>query len=193
MQAPFVHSGDIAIRRMQDDIGDYLLMSRWLTDERVLEYYEGRSNPHDLERVIKKFGPRAQGEARVVPCIMVYRGVPIGYIQYYPLVDDEGLARHLETAEGVYGVDLFIGEPELWGRGIGTQALRAMVGYLFGALGARRVIIDPQTSNHRAIRCYEKCGFKKVKLLPRHELHEGEHRDCWLMAIDRLVVSLPNL
>ena len=38
---------------------------------------------------------------------------------------------------------------------------------------------DPQAWNERAIRCYEKCGFKKVKLLPKHELHEGEYRDCW--------------
>lgn len=33
----------------------------------------------------------------------------------------------------------------------------------------------------RAIRCYEACGFRKVKRLPAHELHEGQWKDCWLM------------
>ncbi|MEH1834506.1 MAG: GNAT family protein [Nostoc sp.] len=44
---------------------------------------------------------------------------------------------------------------------------------------------DNPFDNPRAIRCYEKCGFVKVKLLPAHELHEGEYSDCWLTAIDQ--------
>lgn len=43
------------------------------------------------------------------------------------------------------------------------------------------VVMDPQTWNKRAIRCYEKCGIKKVKILPEHEFHEGRYRDCWLI------------
>ena len=46
---------------------------------------------------------------------------------------------------------------------------------------ASKVILDPHIGNVRAIRCYEKCGFRKVKLLSLHELHEGEYRDSWLM------------
>jgi len=42
---------------------------------------------------------------------------------------------------------------------------------------ARKVVLDPHVTKPRAIRCYEKWGFRKVKLLPRHELHEGERRD----------------
>lgn len=57
-----------------------------------------------------------------------------------------------------------------------------MLEYLFDVKEARQVLIDPQVSNTRAIRCYEKCGFRKIKLLPRNELHEGEWRDCWLMG-----------
>ena len=87
--------------------------------------------------------------------------------------------------QGVYGVDLFIGEPELWDQGIGTKTLSALIGYLFGELGALRVVIDPRVSNARAIRCYERCGFSKIKILPEHELHEGIHRDAWLMSVER--------
>ncbi len=41
--------------------------------------------------------------------------------------------------------------------------------------------MDPQCRNARAIACYEKCGFKKIRILPRHEMHEGEMRDCQLV------------
>lgn len=181
----FVRSDVIAIRRMRDDMRDFELMSQWLSDERVLEFYEGRDNPHDTSKVIAKFGPRAQGKDRVVPCIMVYRDRPIGYIQYYQVSASERQECGIESIGGVWGVDLFIGEPALWGRGIGTHALTALLGYLFDTLNATRVIIDPHVSNVRAIRSYEKCGFRKVKLLPRHELHEGEYRYAWLMEVPR--------
>ncbi len=178
-------SDDVDIRRMRDDEEDYRLMARWLSDERVLEFYEGRDKAFNLETVIEKFSPRALGEDRVVPCFILYGNRPIGYIQYYPVSESEGAEFGLETAEKGYGVDLFIGEPELWGRGIGTRALSALVGYLFGELGSSRVFIDPQASNQRAIRSYEKCGFRKIRLLPKHELHEGEYRDIWLMTMNR--------
>ena len=47
--------------------------------------------------------------------------------------------------------------------------------------GANAVILDPHADNPRAIRCYEKVGFKKIKFLPKHELHDGEKVDCYLM------------
>jgi aminoglycoside 6'-N-acetyltransferase len=55
--------------------------------------------------------------------------------------------------------------------------------YLFREKGARKVSVDHRVVNARAIQCYENCGFRKVKLLPLHELHEGAPRDCWLMEV----------
>ena len=182
---PFVASDDIAIRHMRDDDDDYLLMSRWLSDERVLEFYEGRDNPHDLAKVRLKYGPRARGQGDPAPCMLVYRGTPVGYMQYYSVEGSSAGKLGIEATKGIYGVDLFIGLPELWDKGIGTAALSALVGYLSDDMGALRIVIDPRVSNSRAIRCYEKCGFKMKKLLPGRELHEGEYRDCRLMAIKR--------
>ncbi len=174
---------DASIRRMRDDVRDYVLMSKWLSDERVLEFVYGRDNAYDLDRARRKYRPRVRGEEPVVPCILVCRGRPIGFMQFYRVLD--GKEYDIEDVEGVYGVDLFIGEPELWNQGIGTKTLSALIDYLFGDLGALRVVIDPRVSNAHAIRCYERCGFNKIKVLPGHELHEGEYRDAWLMSIER--------
>ena len=181
--------GKLSVRYMLDTDEDYAAMATWLSDERVLEFYEGRDNPHDLAKVVETFGPRAQGEDNVVPCIMLHEGVPIGYMQYYPVAESERHKYQIESIDGVYGVDLFIGNPDLWGKGIGTRALSMLVDYLFDELDVLKVVIDPQVSNHRAVRCYEKCGFKRVKVLQNHKLHEGEFRDCWLMTIDRKPAS----
>ena len=50
--------------------------------------------------------------------------------------------------------------------------------------GAQRVVIDPRVENLRAIRCYEKAGFRKARRLPRHERHEGRWCDAWLMICE---------
>jgi len=46
------------------------------------------------------------------------------------------------------------------GRGIGTEAVRRVLAYGFDELGLHRVSLRVLASNIRAIRCYEKCGFR---------------------------------
>ncbi len=169
---------------MRDDPADYALMARWLTDERVLEFYEGRDDPYPLERVIEKYGPRVRGEEPVASCLILYREQPIGYVQYYALAP-YAESFSIEDARDTFGIDIFIGEPDHWDRGIGTEAVSAMLAYLLDELSATRAVIDPRVDNPRAVRCYEKAGFRKVMVLPKHELHEGEYRDAWLMTIER--------
>lgn len=165
---------------MDDTQADYALLARWLTDPRVLQCYEGRDNPFPLERVKEKYAPRVLAEEGVVPCIMQYECQPVGYLQFYVADPAE---YHFDGRGKVYALDLFIGEPSLWGQGLGTQFVRLLLCYLFETKSADWVILDPHVDNTRAIRAYEKCGFRKIKVLPQHELHEGKQVDCWLMGI----------
>ncbi len=82
-----VQNDTITIRLMQDDLQDYQLMEKWLTDEKVLEFYGGRDNPYPLEKLIKEYPPLARGEDPVRPCIVSYKNVNIGYLQYCSLTD----------------------------------------------------------------------------------------------------------
>ncbi len=180
MRSSVLAEGNYALRRMEDTAHDYALMARWLSDERVLRYYEGRDHPFSLEKVREKYGPRVLSEEGVTPCIMEYEGYPIGYLQFYQA---DRNAYAFDGHGKVYALDLFIGEPAYWGRGLGCGFIRLLLGYLFEDKGADWVILDPHLDNLRAIRCYEKCGFRKLKLLKAHELHEGKQVDCWLMGV----------
>jgi aminoglycoside 6'-N-acetyltransferase len=179
-----ISDAEVSIRLMRDELGDYQVMSRWLSNPRVLEFYEGRDHPMTLQQIQSEYAPRIRGEEDVTPCLIILQSVPIGYMQFY-LVGEEsrnsyGLAVD-ECLEAVYGIDQFIGEVSCWNRGLGMRSISLLLRYLFQAKGARKVILDPHVTNLRAIRCYEKCGFRKVKMLPAHELHEGVLRDAWLM------------
>lgn len=54
-------------------------------------------------------------------------------------------------------------DPKYIGKGYGTTALKALIKYYFEAMQMRALYLEVATHNTRAIRCYEKCGFKKVK------------------------------
>ncbi|MBA2461464.1 MAG: GNAT family N-acetyltransferase [Actinobacteria bacterium] len=58
-------------------------------------------------------------------------------------------------------MDLFLGTA-FQDRGLGTDAVRTMARYLIEGRGHHRLTIDPAARNERAIRCYEKAGFRRV-------------------------------
>ncbi len=168
-------NGKLKVRRLVKE--DNILLAKWLSDPQVLEFYEGRDNPFDLEKVNEVFYAHDDEE---VKCIMEYEGKEIGYVQFYRL-DEETKKEYGYLNENIYGTDQFIGETEYWNKGIGTLLVTSMIKFLIEHKNADRIVMDPQAKNTRAIKCYEKCGFKKVKLLPERELHEGEYQDCWLI------------
>ena len=171
-----IQADDLSIRLLQLQDAEHLV--KWLSDERVLQYYEGRDRPHDYQLVQAHFFCEDDDATR---CLILYADRPIGYIQFYPLDSAAKEQYDYEQTTRVYGMDQFIGEPTYWNRGIGTQLVKAVLQYLAQVMGAEKVVIDPQAWNERALRCYEKCGFVKVKQLPQHEWHEGSLRDCILM------------
>ena len=176
----FCKSDKLTVRNLERE--DKYLLVKWLSDNEVLKYYEGRNNPHDEELVEEGFYNEDINETR---CIIEYSQIPIGYIQFYPL-DEEGREEYgYKNFQGnIFGTDQFIGETKYWGQGIGKELMKLMIQFLVAEKGADKIALDPQAWNERAIKCYEKSGFNKVKLMPKHELHEGEFKDCWLMEHD---------
>lgn len=173
---------------MEDSLDDYNLLAKWLSNPVVLEYYEGRNNSFNLDKVIRKFGPRARGEDQVTSCIVGFKGYAVGYIQYYKIdFDDYDLRRKIDTSKYIapYGMDLFIGDTAYWNMGIGTKLVRLVIEYLFNNENVDAIFIDPQTWNKRAIRCYEKSGFSPVAVVEKRELHEGEFKDNLIMVISK--------
>jgi RimJ/RimL family protein N-acetyltransferase len=62
-----------------------------------------------------------------------------------------------------------IGERDYWGKGYGTDALRVLLQYAFDELNLYRVSLSVLEGNERAMRSYEKCGFR----------YEGRERQTW--------------
>lgn len=178
--------GDLALRKLQPHPADYAALQRWLSDSRVLQFYEGRDQSFDLARVTREFDPADATARGETPCLIFYKGWAAGYLQFYPLRSAADCAEYgLEYSANAWAMDLFLGQPELWGRGLGTRLLNAFSAWLFASTPASVLAVDPHVDNARAIRAYEKAGFRKIKNLSAHELHEGRRVDCWVMVLKK--------
>lgn len=173
-------NGDMKIRTLNDN--DYPIMLKWLTDDRVLEYYGGRDVKYTLDSLITHY--REEFEEDGFRLIIEYQGIPVGYGQVYrvsgKLFEEYSYA---ETDKVVYAMDQFIGEPDYWNMGIGSRYVGTICKFLHNNRNANAVILDPHKNNARAVRAYQKAGFKIVGELPEHEFFEGRKVDCWLMEL----------
>jgi aminoglycoside 6'-N-acetyltransferase len=69
-------------------------------------------------------------------------------------------------------------------RGLGPEALRAVIDWLVTARAHHRFTIDPAAHNARAIRAYEKVGFRPVGIMRRYERgRDGAWHDNLLMDL----------
>lgn len=115
------------------------------------------------------------------------------------LEDRDGHVLGIETLDGMlignvglHGIDwkdrravlgIVIGEKEYWNRGYGSEAVSTLLGFAFGEMNLHRVSLRVYDYNERAIRCYEKCGFRLEGCLRKARFHAGDYHDELIMAI----------
>jgi aminoglycoside 6'-N-acetyltransferase len=116
------------------------------------------------------------------------RGDDDGAVVFAVVVEGEvaGMIQYFEEADPEYrhaSMDIFLGAP-YHDRGLGTNAVRTMARHLIADRGHHRLTIDPASHNERAIRCYEKVGFKRVGVMREYGLDTaGVWRDGLLLDL----------
>ncbi len=137
------------------------LLSTWLARPHIREWWG------DPQSELGHIRDMVDGRDSTRPFLIVEAGVPVGYIQCWFLGhpqnaiwlrDNPWLG---ELPKDTVGVDLSIGEPDRLSAGVGSAALRAFVAML-RRQGHRTIVIDPDPNNPRAVRAYEKAGFRAI-------------------------------
>ena len=93
--------------------------------------------------------------------------------------------REMDRRNGSAEVSIFISDRQRWGKGYGTDAMRALLDFAFGEMRMERIWLRVFDYNVRAVRSYEKAGFAHEVLLRHDRFHRGAHHDTHLMAITR--------
>ena len=98
----------------------------------------------------------------------------IGFAQWY----EEQDPQHRDA-----GMDLFLAQ-HAEGRGRGVEVVRLLARWLIDVRGHHRLVIDPAVANKRAIRCYERVGFRPIGIARQRErTPDGAWRDSLPMDL----------
>jgi aminoglycoside 6'-N-acetyltransferase len=134
---------------------DLPLIKRWLKMPHVIEWWGEPSEQYDL--VSGDLTHPAMDQY-----IVATGEREFAYIQCYRMTEwNTGFGAQ---PDGTRGIDQMIGEPDMIERGHGSAFIRAFIEDLLAA-GVPRVVTDPDPTNARAIRCYEKAGFTRDRLV----------------------------
>ncbi|MEW6709657.1 MAG: GNAT family N-acetyltransferase [Candidatus Riflebacteria bacterium] len=152
------------------------LMVKWLNQGESMRWY-GRHRQNDAE-IIEKYRLRSNQEG-VFCYIIAIDGLEAGYIQVYFLDRFPDYFNLLNGKPGDFGLDLFIGEDSLLGKGLGTEIVsKALNDLVFSRSNVFRCLLGPDPENKRAIRVYEKCGFVFQQIV-----RTPEGNDEYVMAV----------
>jgi aminoglycoside 6'-N-acetyltransferase len=114
------------------------------------------------------------GRDDVTVLAIEHQGRPIGAIQFHEQADPS--YRHA-------GVDLFLAS-DFQGKGLGGEAVKGVARHLFAARGHHRIVIDPAAENVRAIRAYQRVGFRQVGVMRQYERgSNGQWHDGVMMEL----------
>jgi aminoglycoside 6'-N-acetyltransferase-1b len=138
------------------------MLYQWLSRPHVAEWWPP---PKSVAEVEEEWGPLIEEGSTTRPYIALRDGEPIGYIQSYVAMGSGDGWWADETDPGVRGIDQFLAPADQLGQGVGTAMVRAFVAQLFSDPAVTQVQTDPAPDNRRAIRCYEKAGFRRVRVI----------------------------
>lgn len=132
---------------------DYPQMLVWLAKSHVRQWWDDSDDT--LEKISAHYGGYDRDVERFI-LVETENGAekPIGYFQYYAVSAHE------------FGIDQFIGEEDYLNRGVGERTIKLFLDLIKRRHDPKSVILDPMPDNKRAIRCYEKVGFKYYETKP---------------------------
>ena len=151
-----LHGERAVVRPATPDDVDMLV--RWHADPEVAPYWDGKLYSH--EQMLARLA-----RPHVHAYIVELDGEPVGYLQAW-----------FGETDGVGGLDMLL-IAAARGSGVGPDAARTLARYLLGQGGRQRVTVDPYLWNARAVRGWQKAGFRPVE--EREPDHEHLHR--WLL------------
>jgi aminoglycoside 6'-N-acetyltransferase len=154
----------------------------WLGDPDVSPWYD--EGALTLENVTARFRPVIDGTEPTRGFVILIDGQPVGYIQAYLIGDHPDYQRQLDVDPRAVATDLFIGEAAYRNRGWGSLVLHAFLERIvFGEMKAGLAMIAPEPGNARAIRAYERAGFRWLKTVHVVDEHPGNTGDEYVMLL----------
>ncbi|MBT3465410.1 GNAT family N-acetyltransferase [archaeon] len=146
---------------------------KWMNDLDVAMYTCQATRKHTIE-TSKKFQEECLNDMS---------------IHYYGIFTNDGNLiggldlREIDSINRTASLGIIIGEKEYWDKGYGTESTKLLLDYGFNILNLNNIMLEVFDFNPRAIRVYEKCGFKIIGKRRKSKFFNGKYYDEIFMDI----------
>jgi aminoglycoside 6'-N-acetyltransferase len=138
---------------------DLPLVARWQSRPHVARWWR---EPADIGSVTSRYSPSIDGRDPTEVFIVEFDNEAVGLIQRYLLADNPEWAVAIGIQNGA-GIDYFLGEQSLVGKGLGTRTIARFAEDTFVRYPAVPLIVAaPQQDNMASWRALEKAGFQRI-------------------------------
>jgi aminoglycoside 6'-N-acetyltransferase len=142
-------------------VTDLAQLHAWLQRPHVRRWWRDTDT---YEETVAHYLPSLEGDDPSDHYVIVVDGRDAGMIETYLVADYPEYDAIVRVGAGVAGVDLLIGEPDLTGRGVGTQTLRQFVDdIVFARAETVACIAGVDVENEASLRAFAKAGFTAVR------------------------------
>lgn len=166
-----IHGERIVLRAVErEDLPNYV---QWLNDPQVVEFF-GQQVPLSMAQEKKRYEQTL--EDRSIRAFSIdLEGHQIGGARF-SRIDGRNLSAE---------ISLFIGLPELWDQGLGSDVLQTLLRFGFEQMNLHRVYLHVYAENERARRLCEKAGFRPEGRWRQAEFRRGRYHDLLWMSLLR--------
>jgi acetyl CoA:N6-hydroxylysine acetyl transferase len=149
-------SAQFSLRRVDPD-SDLALLQPWMNDPEA-RFWRMAWPPEQIATDLHG----QDRSAHSTPYLGELDGVPMSYWELYR-ADLDPLAEHYSAREHDAGLHLLLGSAESRGRRLAVNLLSAVSSWQLNAdPHAARVVAEPDVQNTRAIRAFERAGFRRT-------------------------------
>ena len=151
---------------------DVELFTEWLNDFEVTDY-TGRSGILTTLAGEKKYLEDNSSPEATFAIVTIENDKMIGTV---------GL-ENVNSINRTATLGIFIGDKDYRDKGYGTEAIRLILEYVFNYMNLNNIKLDLMAFNIRALKCYEKCGFKEYGRRRKCKFVNGRYYDNISMDI----------
>ena len=151
---------------------DYGIFTKWLNDFETTDYLGRSGNLVSLESE-KKYLEENSNSQSAFSIVTIDDDKMIGTVSL----------ENIDNINRTATLGIFIGEKDYRSKGYGTEAINLLLEYSFRYLNLNNIQLNLMEFNERALKCYQRCGFKEYGRRRKCKFVNGKYYDSINMDI----------
>lgn len=166
MNNPFLICKNCYLRPVE--INDAPLIQKWHNDPELRRLGSGSGLPVTREKEEQDIKSACNSKDEAYLMVVKKRdNKAIGFIRF----------NYIDSISKNVWLRMIIGDKKAWGKNYASEALKSVLKWLFYEQNIHRITLETYATNKRALKFFEKMGFKKEGVLRGAHYADGKYFD----------------